>query len=115
MKKFFMFLGVLFFIIILAIIAIIIIKPYGINVLKIVPALTNKNPTSTYDHPYLTTEQESILETVGIDTTKIPTKITPNQAECATKILGEGRVKEIVSGDTPSATEIIKAKSCFDL
>jgi len=106
-------LGVIFLIIILLIAILIVVKPYGINIVKIIPAILNKNPVSSYDHPYLTTQQETLLKSVGIDPKNIPTEITPALQKCATSILGEKRANEIVSGSTPTITELLKLKSCI--
>jgi hypothetical protein len=107
-------LGIIFLIIILLIVTFIIIKPYGIDTIKIISVLLNKNPASSYDHPYLTTQQESILESVGIDTKNIPTEITPELQNCATPILGQARADEIMSGSTPTIDELLKIKGCFE-
>jgi len=113
-KAIFILLAVVLAVIILLIIAIIIIKPYGIDVLKIIPAIMNKNPTSGYDHPYLTTQQEAILESIGINPEDIPAEITPAMEECAVSVLGEKRANEIGSGSEPTLTEIIKLKGCVE-
>jgi hypothetical protein len=107
-------LGVIFLIIILLIVAFIVVKPYGIDTIKIISALFTKDSVSTYDHPYLTTQQESILESIGIDTKKVPTEITPALQECATAILGQARVDEIILGSTPTIDEVLKIKSCLE-
>ena len=109
----FILLGVLFIGVILFIGIIIIIKPYGVDVIKVVPAVLNNNPISSYDHPYLTTEQEVILESAGVDLKTVPTEITQTQQDCAVSILGQNRVNEIISGSAPTISEMFKAKSCF--
>ncbi len=114
-KKIFMVIGIIFTILILLIGVIIIIKPYGIDITKIIPAILNKTPISSYDHPYLTTQQESILESVGINPEDVPTQITPQQQECTTSILGAERINKIMAGEIPTLIEIIQIKSCFDL
>lgn len=97
----------------LIIVFLIIVNPFGIDIVKVVTILFSEEQTSTYDHPYLNTEQEALLESVGIDTTKIPTTITSEQQECAISILGEERVDEIINGSLPSIIEIFQAKGCF--
>lgn len=106
-------LGVIFLIIILLIVAFIIVKPYGIDTIKIILILLDKNPASSYDHPYFTTQQELILESVGVDPKKIPTQLTPALQKCATPILGQARVNQIMSGSTPTVDELLKIKICF--
>ncbi len=91
-------------------------KPYGIDALKIAPALIQKDktPSSGYDHPLLNAEQEGFLESVGIKLEDVPTEVTPTQQDCAKKILGDKRVAEIKAGSNPSITEVLKVKSCFE-
>jgi hypothetical protein len=113
-KKIFMILGVIFIILILSIGIIVVIKPYGIDVIKTIPVILDKTSTSSYDHPYLTTQQESILESAGVDLEKVPTQITAEQQQCATTILGEERIKEIINGEMPSIVEVLKVKNCFE-
>lgn len=100
---------------IVGIIALVIIKPFGINVLKAPALLTGppSNATSTYDHPLLSTEQEVMLESVGIDTTTIPTEITAAQQQCAIDALGQERATEIMNGSAPTLTDFLKAQQCF--
>lgn len=109
----FIILGVIFALLILVIGIIIFIKPYGVDVIKVAPALFNESTTSTFDHPYLTTQQEVILESAGVNLKTVPTEITPAQQDCSVSILGQTRVDEIIAGSTPSMSEILKVKSCF--
>lgn len=119
LKLFFIVLGAivatLFLLLILGIIALIIIKPFGINILK-TPALINGPPsdaTSSYDHPLLSNEQEVMLETVGIDTETLPTEITAEQQQCTIDALGQTRTNEIMNGAAPSLSDFLKAQHCF--
>jgi hypothetical protein len=114
LKKFFMIFGIISFVFVLLlivlIVAIIFIKPYGIDITNLV-----KEPIeSDYDHPSLTTKQEDVLKSVGIDPKDIPTEITSEQEKCAIEALGEDRANEIKSGDMPTITEILKLKGCLD-
>jgi len=102
--------SVIFFI--LGIIFVFMMQSHNINVFKIVPALIR--PKSTYDHPYLNTEQEAILEAIGYDTNKLPTQLTEQQIQCASSILGEARVNEILSGTEPGIVEVADVKKCFE-
>src|SRR5680860_1558769 len=47
--------------------------------------------SSTYDHPLLSAEQEASAAKAGIDVSKLPTEITPEQQQCANNKLGEAR------------------------
>jgi hypothetical protein len=112
--RIFMILGIIFTIIILLLAIVVLIKPYGVDVVKVVPALLNENPKSSSSNPYLTSKQAAVLESIGVNPNTLPTKITPSQQKCATAILGETRVKEIVSGATPSVIEVLKVKDCLN-
>lgn len=72
-----------------------------------------KEESKNYDHPLLSDEQEKILDTIGIDSSIIPTEITPEMQKCFIEKLGAERVNEILEGDTPGIMEIFKAKSCI--
>ena len=91
-------------------------KPYDVDVIKVVPALLDQDTpkTSTYDHPLLSTDQEGLLESAGINTAELPTEITAEQQKCAIDLFGTERLAEILSGDTPTISEIIKGKQCLD-
>lgn len=64
-------------------------------------------------NPILNETQEKTLETFGIDPAKVPSEITPEQEECFREQLGDGRVDEIISGDSPTITEYFKARNCI--
>ena len=55
-----------------------------------------------------------MLEAVGINPADVPTEITPAQEECAIEALGAERVNEIISGSTPSITDVLKAQHCIE-
>ncbi len=114
LKKFFMIIGVIVVAILLLLLILIaglvFMKPYGIDVTK----LLDEPITSSYDHPYLNTQQEDLLKSVGIDPADVPTQITPAQEQCAVEALGLQRVNEIKSGSAPTITDILKTKSCLD-
>ena len=79
---------------------------------------TNTNATeissTTKDkNPVLSPTQEKALEVIGVDPTEVPSSFTPEQITCFENILGKVRVTEIKNGDTPSATEFYKAKECL--
>ena len=91
-----------------------VVKPYGVDIAKVIPAVLNEDAVSSYDHPSLTNQQEVILESIGIDPQDVPTEISPAQQKCAVDILGEERATEIVTGGTPTVSEIFKVKPCFE-
>jgi hypothetical protein len=141
MKKFFagffIVLGVIFFIILLILAYLFIFDPYNIkpfifndqtSVSKLAlsesqsansdsTAKETENTDSVTEEvdkaPNLSPAQEKALETVGIDPAAVPQSFTPEQLTCFEAVLGKARVDEIKAGDTPSATEFFKAKSCI--
>ena len=76
--------------------------------------VSDTNQLESFDHPLLSPAQEQTAASLGIDVTQLQTEITSSQRDCSVEALGEERVKEIESGSTPSAIEIIKAKHCFE-
>lgn len=69
---------------------------------------------STDKHPALSPTQESALESIGLDPAKLPQTITPEMETCFTTILGAERVAQIKGGDSPTATEVFKTRSCYE-
>lgn len=134
MKKFFTIffvtLGVIFVLVIMAGTYFFIIDPlnlkplfFGNNIQKTIntQGTSDMNEDTTVQtnagqadkNTVLSDAQEKALETFGIDPAKVPTSITPEQEACFTSILGAERVAQIKAGDTPTATEYFKAKSCI--
>ncbi len=118
MKKllniFFVTLGIIFFIIILTAGYFFIFDPLNIKSFFIDNTSSSRNLDSNEDsHPYLNESQESTLRTFGIDPASLPTEITPEQEACFESKLGEERVNEIKSGDSPSEEDYFKAKDCI--
>jgi hypothetical protein len=66
-------------------------------------------------NPLLNAEQEKMLESFGVDVSKLPNEITPEMEKCFTEKLGEERSLELVNGASPSALDFIKAKSCLGI
>ena len=127
MKKifnvFFVTLGVILFIIILAGIYFFIADPFNIKPFIFnndqtkeisTPSPTAENAEMTTDeNPNLSPTQEKALETIGIEPTEVPSSFTAEQLTCFEEKLGKNRVTEIKNGDTPSATEFYKAQDCI--
>ena len=65
------------------------------------------------NHPLLNDEQEKMLTNFGVNVSQLPTEITPTMKTCLIETLGPDRAKELAEGATPSALEIIKARSCI--
>lgn len=64
-------------------------------------------------HPLLNEEQEKVLEEYGVDVSRLPSEISPEMEACFVEKLGQERADQIVAGDSPTAMEIIKARSCL--
>jgi len=114
LNAFFVFLGVVFFLILIAVGYIFVTDTFGIKSI-----LTNNYSASPQDsaqgdkNPLLSETQEQALEKIGVDTAKLPSKITPEMAVCFEEKLGKERTDEIVGGDSPTATDYIKAQDCI--
>lgn len=118
-RPFFIVIGVIALICILlvigAVIALMIIKPFGLDVTKVPGAYLNmtSDAPSSYNHPLLSTEQEKLLESMGVDTATLPTSITPAQEQCAIDALGADRVNAIKAGSAPTLSDYLKAQGCY--
>lgn len=118
-RTFFTVIGVIALIVLImivgVIIALIIIKPFGVDVTKLPGAYLNmtSDAPSSYDHPLLSTDQEKLLDSLGIDPATVPTSITPAQEACAVSALGADRVNEIKAGASPTLSDYLKAKDCL--
>lgn len=64
-------------------------------------------------NPLINAEQEKVLESLGVDVTKLPTTITPEMQTCFVEALGQARADELVKGATPSAVDLFKARDCL--
>ncbi|MCK9439210.1 MAG: hypothetical protein WCY43_00775 [Patescibacteria group bacterium] len=124
LNVFFVFLGVIFFILILGVIYFFVFDPF--NLKTFIPEdqslfSTTKNlifQRESVDpnidrNPLLNSEQEVMLESVGVDTSKLPSEITPEMQKCFIEKLGQERASEIIGGSSPTAGEIISANSCL--
>ena len=118
MKKilniFFVTLGVIFFIIIIATPYFFIFGPFkGGSFDSNSVFQTGETSNEQTDHPYLNESQENALRTFGINPASLPSEITPEQEACFESKLGEERVAEIKSGDSPTMDDYFKAKDCL--
>jgi hypothetical protein len=115
MKKFF---NILFVVlgIIFSVLILIGVYFYITDPLNLKPLIFNTESKSTEtkdNHSLLSESQEKALKTFGIDPADIPSEITVEQESCFEAKLGAERVAEIKAGDSPSATEYIKARDCI--
>jgi len=122
---FFVFLGVVFFIIIIGLSYLWIADPFDIKLIipsGVSPISAIKTITGNSDvkidnidkNPLLNEEQEAWLESMGIEPADLPSEITTEMERCFIQKLGEKRANEIIQGDLPNATDFLKANSCFN-
>ena len=126
LTRFFVTLGIVFFVSILAGVYFFITDPYNLKPLifgtgqkntsvENVDTSVKAETSSTADAGgfQLSDTQRNALESFGIDPSTVPTSISAEQETCFNDVLGTARVAEIKAGDSPSALEFIKAKSCI--
>jgi len=118
-KGFFIFLGVIFFIILLFVAYLWFFDPLNIKPILFSSDINqevivdNNNISNSDAHPLLDDAQEKMVESLGINPSSLPTEITPEMEACFIDKLGAKRVSEIVNGDPISMTDSIKASSCL--
>lgn len=71
------------------------------------------NGDATQSPSGISAGQAQALESVGINPEAVPTSFTPEQQRCFVGILGQARVDAIVAGATPTPSEFYQAKSCL--
>ena len=77
------------------------------------PFASRQENVSEDQHPALSAEQESALQSVGVDVSTLPSEITPSIENCFIEKLGQKRVDEIKAGSSPTAVEVIKSRDCL--
>ncbi|PIR76241.1 MAG: hypothetical protein COU32_03150 [Candidatus Magasanikbacteria bacterium CG10_big_fil_rev_8_21_14_0_10_42_10] len=122
---FFVTLGVIFFLLILAGVYFYIADPFGLKQPFIdyeikkdatsTPSTVTSAPdqTTTNKNPLLSPTQEKTLEKLGIDPATLPTTITPAMEQCLYSKLGTTRANEIKNGASPTAGDYFAARSCL--
>lgn len=109
--------GILFVgVVIVLIVYITIAKPFAIDPQNTPSAISqpqSSGETTTSSNPLLTPEQETALQNLGVDTSALPTTISPAQMDCAIAALGEARVQELVTGAQLTLMDVYKAKGCL--
>jgi hypothetical protein len=125
LTRFFVFLGILFFVLLCAGAYVWVADPFEVRPLirmlwdsdnperinSPTPSVDEQRAPST--HPALSASQEAALETLGIDPSTLPTTITKEQEACFMQVLGGPRVAEIKAGASPSAAEFFRARTCI--
>ena len=118
LKYFFLFLGIVFFFILVCGGYLLYSGNFSTSALFSVPTFASPQNSTGKDmasdaNPYLSASQETVLRGVGIDPSALPTTLTDVQKTCLLQTVGEGRAREIIGGATPTIAEIYNAKSCF--
>jgi len=117
LTRFFVTLGVIFFLLIGAGAYVWFTDTYGVRtIVTILQDGTTETqlPEDGVDkNPVMNEQQEAALEAIGIDPASVPTSISPTQEDCFVEKLGQVRVDEIKAGDTPSAKELIAGRECL--
>jgi len=111
----FVILGVIFFILLLVVAYLWIADPFNVKPL-LFPAQTPASNTMTKtpsNNPLLTQEQIAGLQKLGIDTSKIPSSISPAMESCLVAKLGAVRTTEIKQGSLITAIDLYQAQSCL--
>lgn len=120
MKKiiigFFLVLGVIFFVLLLALGYVYVTNMFGIRALFSNGSsadIVEKGSVNTDKNPLLSPAQEKTLEAIGVDPSALPQTITPQMIACFNEKLGTARTMEIKNGGTPTPAEYIAVKVCF--
>lgn len=134
-RNFFVFLGVIFFLLLLAVAYLIVADPYNlrplVSLLFVQPVAENAVPRAVPEVPSvepvadrgetppetappapLSDAQTAALETVGIDAAAL-TNFTATQETCFVQIFGQARVDAIKGGAVPTASEFAAGQSCL--
>ncbi len=122
---FFVVLGVIFFIILIALTYIWIADPLNlkplmptgispISAIKVITGNAELKIDNIDKNPLLNEEQEAQLEALGIEPSDLPSEITPEMGKCFTEKLGEQRANQIIQGDSPTSADFLKARSCLN-
>ena len=135
MKKFFtylfVFMGVLFFLQLIALSYFYIVDP--LNIKPFIFGAENKEEATSIKNSQNDTEvraeaqagmealpvsnlspaQERALNLVGIEPEEIPQSFTEEQLRCFVGVLGEARVNEIKAGAIPTMSEYYQGKDCI--
>ena len=122
MKKFFTIffvcLGVIFFLILIALGYIYVSDTFGIRSLLThggAPSLSAVSAGGVVvdKNPLLSAPQEKTLEAIGVDPAKLPSRITPEMTACFNTKLGSARTLEIKNGSAPTPADYFAAQECL--
>jgi len=116
LNAFFVFLGAIFLLLLLAIGYIYMTNMFGVRALfskDTEPSLQTETVQEVDKNPLISPKQEKALEAIGVNPAKLPTVITAEMSICFDGKLGKERTQEIKNGSSPTATEFLKVQSCL--
>ncbi|MDP2692604.1 MAG: hypothetical protein Q8O88_03110 [bacterium] len=125
LNRFFVVLGVLFFIILLGILYLFVVDPFNLKPLlssfdvspaQVMDVMKNTTPsdgTTQTTNPLISPEQAKILKSIGVNPDTLPTEMTPELEKCLIGKVGAVRADEIVKGAEPTPLDFLKASSCL--
>lgn len=125
LNGFFVTLGIIFIILLIAIAYLWIVDPLeiksalpaGVSPISAIKVITGTNEAvidNVDKNPLLDEQQEAQLESLGVDPATLPTQITPAMEQCLLDAVGNARAQEIVNGATPNTADFFKARHCLN-
>lgn len=130
LNRFFVVLGIIFFIIILGMAYLFVADPFNLKplfssfnitpstVIDVAGLINNTqnttSPTSdTKTNSLISAQQEQILKAIGVNPDTLPTEITPALEKCLLEKVGAQRAEEIAKGADITTMDFLKASACF--
>ncbi len=116
LNYFFTTLGVIFFVILIVLVHVYMTSSSTVafSPSAVQAVLTqNENSAAVDEIPYLSEAQENMVKAVGVDPASLPTTLTEAQMACLLTAVGAARAQEIIGGETPTMSELFKAKACL--
>ncbi len=112
---FFVFLGVVFFVLLSAAAYLWFADPWGVRAWWEMRGTAGPAaaPAAEDASPLLSPAQEEALSRAGIDPASLPQEISPELEDCLVAAVGEVRAEEIRQGAAPTFGEVLKAKECL--
>ncbi|OGH87001.1 MAG: hypothetical protein A2206_00370 [Candidatus Magasanikbacteria bacterium RIFOXYA1_FULL_40_8] len=118
LNYFFTVLGVIFFLIIMLGVYLFVADPFNLRPMlssfNLSPSGITTEASKTGDkNPLLNSDQEKMLESIGVNPETLPSELTPEMEKCLIEKVGAQRADEIVKGDKPTAIDLFKASACL--
>jgi len=115
LNVFFVILGVIFFILLMIGLYLWLADPLNIKPLIFPPQqpTTQAATGQPSTNPLISDAQAVALEKLGVDTSKLPSTISPAMEDCFTEKLGTQRTDAIKQGSLITAIDLLKVQSCL--